>query len=85
MSLRKNVLYDENAELDISFLDDESIPNNFYSKIEDEIRRIPKITDQLYLELACSNFDFIPKVCNELKKDLKNLRICLKMNEKILP
>ena len=68
MSLRKNVLYDENAELDISFLDDESIPNNFYSKIEDEIRRIPKITDQLYLELACSNFDFIPKVCNELKK-----------------
>ena len=68
MGLCKNVLYDENAELDISFLDDENIPNNFYSKIEDEIRRIPKITDQLYLELACSNFDFIPKVCNELKK-----------------
>lgn len=68
MGLCKNVLYDENVELDISFLDDENIPNNFYSKIEDEIRRIPKITDQLYLELACSNFDFIPKVCNELKK-----------------
>lgn len=68
MSSRKNMLYDENVELDVSFLDDESIPNNFYSKIEDEIRRIPKITDQLYLELACSNSDFIPKVCNELKK-----------------
>lgn len=68
MSLRKNVLYNENAELDISFLDNENIPNIFYSKIEDETRRIPKITDQLYLELACSNFDFIPKVCNELKK-----------------
>lgn len=82
MSLRKNLLYDENEELDVSFLEDEeNIVNSFSENIKNEIIRIPKITDQIYSELACSDDNFIFKIAYELIKRSKKFRNIFEKDE----